>query len=88
VAGGLLGCDLSRPPDRQVSTRAAVAAIRWYQTTLSPRLGAQCRFKPTCSEYALTVIRRHGAVRGGWLTVKRLVRCGPWTPKGTIDPPE
>ena len=88
VAGGLLGCDLSRPPDRQVSTRAAVSAIRWYQTTLSSRLGAQCRFTPTCSEYALTVIRRHGAVRGGWLTAKRLVRCGPWTPKGTVDLPE
>jgi hypothetical protein len=88
VAGGLLGCDLSRPTDRQVATRAAVSAIRWYQATLSRRLGAQCRFTPTCSEYALTVIRRHGAVRGGWLTAKRLVRCGPWTPMGTLHPPD
>ena len=88
VAGGLLGCDLSRPPDRQVTTRAAVSAIRWYQATLSRRVGAHCRFTPTCSEYALAVIRRHGAVRGGWLTAKRLARCGPWTPMGTVDPPE
>jgi uncharacterized protein len=88
VAGGLLGCDLSRPPDRQVATRVAVSAIRWYQASLSHRLGARCRFTPTCSEYALAVIRRHGAVRGGWLTAKRLVRCGPWTPMGTVDPPE
>ena len=88
VAGGLLGCDLSRPPDRQVMTRAVVSAIRWYQATLSPRLGARCRFTPTCSEYALAVIRRHGAARGGWLTAKRLARCGPWTPMGTVDLPE
>ncbi len=88
VAGGLLGCDLSRPPDRQVTTRAAVSAIRWYQATLSRRVGAHCRFTPTCSEYALAVIRRHGAVRGGWLTAKRLARCGPWTPMGTVDLPD
>jgi hypothetical protein len=88
VAGGLLGCDLSRPPDRQVATRAAVSAIRWYQATLSRRIGGQCRFTPKCSEYALVVIRRHGAARGGWLTAKRLVRCGPWTAIGTVDPPE
>jgi putative membrane protein insertion efficiency factor len=88
VAGGLLGCDLSRPPDRQVTTHAAVSAIRWYQATLSRRLGAHCRFTPSCSEYALEVIRRHGAARGGWLTAKRLARCGPWTPMGTVDLPE
>jgi hypothetical protein len=87
IAGGLLGRDLSRPPDRQVTTRAAVSAIRWYQTTLSRRLAGQCRFTPTCSEYALAVISRHGAVRGGWLTAKRLARCGPWTQMGTVDPP-
>ena len=88
VAGGLLGCDLSRPPDRQIATRATVSAIRWYQGTLSRRLGARCRFTPSCSEYALAVIRRHGAARGGWLTAKRLVRCGPWTAMGTVDLPE
>jgi hypothetical protein len=88
VAGGLLGCDLSRPPGRQVTTRAALSAVRWYQTTLSRRLGGSCRFSPTCSEYARIVIERHGAVRGGWLTAKRLVRCGPWTKMGTVDPPE
>ncbi len=88
VAGGLLGCDLSRPPDRQVTARAAASAIRWYQANLSRRLGARCRFTPTSSEYALAVIRRHGAARGGWLTAKRLVRCGPWTPVGTVDWPD
>ena len=88
LAGGLLGCDLTRPPDHQVTTRVAVSAIRWYQATLSRRIGARCRFTPRCSDYALAVISRHGAARGGWLTAKRLVRCGPWTAMGTVDPPE
>ncbi len=88
AAGGVLGWDLSRPPGRQLTTRAAVSAIRWYQGALSGRLGVRCRFTPTCSNYALAVLGRHGAVRGGWLTAKRLVRCGPWTPMGTVDSPE
>jgi uncharacterized protein len=88
VAGGLLGCDLSRPPERQLTTRAAVSAIGWYKGALSRRLGTHCRFTPSCSDYALAVIRRHGAGRGGWLTAKRLVRCGPWTRMGTVDLPE
>jgi putative membrane protein insertion efficiency factor len=82
-----VGCDLSRPPARQVVTRAAVSAVRFYQRKLSPRLGATCRFTPTCSDYALAVIQKHGAVRGGWLATRRLIRCGPWTPVGTVDLP-
>jgi hypothetical protein len=83
-----LGCDLSRPPAQQATTRAAVSAIRWYQRTVSRHLGANCRFTPTCSDYALAVIRKHGAVRGGWLAARRIARCGPWTPMGTVDPPD
>jgi hypothetical protein len=82
-----VGCDLSRPPARQVVTRAAVSAIQLYQRTVSGRLNAKCRFTPSCSNYALAVIRKHGAVRGGWLATKRLIRCGPWTPMGTVDLP-
>jgi uncharacterized protein len=88
VAGGLLAVDLSRPPPAQVTGRLAVAAIRWYQATLSSRLGGQCRFTPTCSQYAVAVYARHGFVGGSWRTAKRIARCGPWTPKGTVDPPE
>ncbi|HOG30121.1 MAG TPA: membrane protein insertion efficiency factor YidD [Vicinamibacterales bacterium] len=82
--------DASRPPARQVSAGAAVAGIRFYQTRLAPHAGpwtAVCRFTPTCSRYAERVIARDGILRGGWLAVKRIARCGPWTPAGTHDPP-
>lgn len=49
-----------------------------YRYTLSPFIGHGCRFRPTCSEYALDAITLHGAVRGGWLAVRRLARCHPW----------
>lgn len=83
-----VGCDLARPPERQVTARAMAGGIRLYQRTLSGRLGTRCRFTPSCSHYALAVIQKHGAARGGWLATRRLVRCGPWTPMGTIDPPQ
>jgi len=82
--------DLSRPPPAQMTSRAALFGIRVYQSTLSPlmgRLGVNCRFTPSCSRYAALVIARDGIVRGSWLTAKRIVRCGPWTPMGTADPP-
>jgi putative membrane protein insertion efficiency factor len=68
----------------------ALSSIHIYQRTLAPaaaRIGLQCRFTPTCSRYAEEVIARDGAVRGGWLALKRVARCGPWTPPGTLDRP-
>ena len=59
--------------------------IRCYQVTLSPFLGGACRFQPTCSNYGLEAIARFGAWRGGWLTLKRLLRCRPFGPSG-YDP--
>jgi putative membrane protein insertion efficiency factor len=59
--------------------------IRVYQFLLSPWLGNQCRFFPTCSEYARIAIEKHGAAKGGWLALKRLLRCHPWHPGGA-DP--
>ncbi|MBI5802801.1 MAG: membrane protein insertion efficiency factor YidD [Verrucomicrobia bacterium] len=57
-------------------------ALRLYRWFVSPALtllfGAACRFEPSCSVYAMDAVRRHGAVRGGWLAVKRLARCQPW----------
>jgi len=82
--------DVTRPPSAQISSRAALLGIRVYQSTLSPllgQLGVRCRFKPSCSHYAAAVIARDGFVRGSWLAAKRVVRCGPWTPKGTADAP-
>ena len=88
VIASLLARDVSRAPGHQATARVAISAIRWYHTTLSPHLGVRCRFTPSCSLYAMTVIERHGVVRGGWLAVRRVARCGPWTKAGTADPPQ
>lgn len=86
----LLGWDVARAPADQLSARALIGVIDVYQATLSrglARVGAQCRFAPTCSHYGEEVIRRHGTLRGSWLAVRRVARCGPWTPLGTFDAP-
>lgn len=62
-----------------------MAAIRAYQYTLSPFIGGQCRFEPTCSRYALEAYERFGALKGTRLTVLRLLRCHPFC-KGGFDP--
>jgi len=93
VALGLLlalGLDLSRAPRDQISARFLLGGIHLYQATLSPRmgsLGVRCRFQPTCSHYGEGAIRKYGAWKGSWLALWRILRCGPWTPAGTVDPP-
>jgi len=62
-----------------------IAPIRFYRYFLSPWVGHQCRFTPSCSAYAITAIERHGAGKGLWLTLKRLGRCHPWA-RGGLDP--
>lgn len=62
--------------------------IRGYQWTLSPMLGARCRFYPSCSCYAHEAVERHGALHGLWLAVKRLSRCHPFSPGGYDPVPE
>lgn len=62
-----------------------IALVHLYRWLISPLLGPRCRFYPTCSEYALTALRHHGALRGGWLAIRRIVRCHPGHPGG-IDP--
>lgn len=52
--------------------------IYFYRYYISPMLPASCRFTPTCSQYALEALRKHGPVKGLWLTVRRLLRCNPW----------
>jgi len=62
--------------------------IRLYQLCLSPFFGTQCRFHPTCSAYAAEAISVHGALRGSWLAIRRLLRCHPWHPGGVDPVPE
>jgi len=59
--------------------------IRAYQLVLSPLLGPRCRFYPSCSHYAIEAIESHGALRGSWLSAKRICRCHPFNPGG-FDP--
>ncbi len=90
VAGLLLAADTFRPPADQLTSRAAIGLIHGYQATFSryfERTGVMCRFTETCSHYGEAVIREFGLVQGGWLAMKRVARCGPWTPLGTVDPP-
>lgn len=65
--------------------RLLLGAIRLYRKTLSPLIGQQCRFEPSCSHYGEEAIEKHGALRGSLLTVWRILRCGPWS-KGGYDP--
>lgn len=59
-----------------------IGLIRGYQYFLSPLIGNQCRFTPTCSHYAREAIEIHGAMKGLWYTVRRVSRCHPWHPGG------
>ena len=64
---------------------ALLAALRMYQGFLSPLLPSACKFYPSCSRYAYEAIERHGARRGSWLALRRLLRCRPFS-HGGIDP--
>lgn len=65
--------------------RPLIALVRWYQRYVSPLLPPSCIYTPTCSEYAIEALGRYGALRGGWLTLMRLIRCNPCH-KGGYDP--
>jgi uncharacterized protein len=62
-----------------------ILAVRGYQVSISPLLPATCRYHPSCSTYAIEAFERHGALRGGWLAAKRIVRCNPFV-AGGYDP--
>jgi uncharacterized protein len=73
---------------RRPVRRLLLGVIRFYSRAVSPALPARCRFYPTCSAYAAEAIERHGAARGTWLAVRRLVKCAPWHPGGVdLVPP-
>jgi hypothetical protein len=61
-----------------VMARCLAALVRGYRLVVRPIIPASCRFTPSCSQYALESLSRHGAGRGSWLTLRRLLRCQPW----------
>lgn len=66
--------------------KIALLCVNAYQFILSPWVGNQCRYVPTCSEYTKQAIERFGVIKGGWLGLKRLSRCHPYCKKDPIDP--
>jgi putative membrane protein insertion efficiency factor len=69
----------------QMISYVFIFLIRIYQYTLSPLMGRSCRFTPTCSAYGIEAFRKHGPIKGGLLTFKRIIRCNPWGGSG-YDP--
>ena len=65
-----------------IASRPAIFVVRLYQWCVSPFLGAACRFYPTCSHYTTEALERHGLIKGGWLAMKRLLRCHPFGTAG------
>lgn len=65
-----------------------IVLVQIYRHAISPLLPGACRYTPTCSEYGLLALRRHGALRGGWLTLKRFLSCNPWDGHGYDPVPE
>jgi putative membrane protein insertion efficiency factor len=73
------------PRARVILSAPFIALVYAYRVTLSPLMGGQCRFHPTCSQYALDAYREHGPFRGTYLTIRRVIRCQPFGGKG-FDP--
>ena len=70
------------------AARLLALPVRGYRLVFSPWVGHNCRFQPTCSAYALEALDRHGALRGGWLALRRILRCHPWGGAGVDNVPE
>lgn len=68
-----------------IFARLLIAPIHFYQRFISPLTPPACRFTPTCSQYAVEALQTHGALRGSWLAIKRILRCHPWGGSG-YDP--
>ena len=68
-----------------VATKACTAMVRFYRRRVSPMSAPKCRFAPTCSAYALEALEKYGALKGGWLSVRRILKCHPFH-KGGYDP--
>jgi len=71
---------------RECVLKLSIGMVRFYQRAISPLLGSNCRFSPTCSQYTIEAIEKYGVVRGTWKGVKRIARCHPFS-HGGYDPP-
>ena len=69
----------------KILTFPLVILIKFYQLAISPWLGKNCRYDPTCSHYTLEALKVHGLIKGGWLAMKRIASCHPWGGEG-YDP--
>ncbi|ABI56860.1 membrane protein insertion efficiency factor YidD [Alkalilimnicola ehrlichii] len=88
VAG--LGCPIHHRPvtplmRKNPLTLLLIGLVRVYQYGISPLIGPRCRYWPTCSHYAVEALQVHGPVRGGWMALRRFLRCHPWGGHG-VDP--
>ncbi len=79
---------MSAPRPKTPLARLAAAPIYFYRAVISPMKPPTCRFEPTCSSYALEALAKHGAVKGVWLTLRRVARCHPWGGSGYDPVPE
>ncbi|MDH6354783.1 putative membrane protein insertion efficiency factor [Dysgonomonas sp. PH5-45] len=70
---------------KKILSKILLGLVYFYKYSISPLLPAACRYTPTCSEYAVEAIKKHGPFKGGWLAVKRIARCNPWGGHG-YDP--
>ncbi|MDN5280198.1 MAG: uncharacterized protein PWR01_4163 [Clostridiales bacterium] len=79
------GHDCSSDEDRTFAARVGLNFIRFYQKWISPLLGANCRFQPTCSQYTFEAIEKYGFFKGSWMGFWRIMRCNPFS-RGGSDP--
>ena len=89
LVGGLaLAADVSRLPANQLTARSYIGCVRIYQAVGRPLLKGKvaCRYRPTCSDYSIAAVQRHGTLRGLVLTYKRIRSCTNDVPMGTVDP--
>ena len=84
----LFGADAMRPPQNQVIVRLFVASVAGYHLYIHPATSRfiRCRYTPTCSEYAVEVVRKYGIAKGGWMSMNRVLSCRPSVKMGTSDP--
>jgi uncharacterized protein len=79
---------MSRLGVSRLAARGIISAIELYRNMISPLRPPSCRFTPTCSQYAVDALREYGFIRGSWLAMVRLLKCGPWHPGGWDPIPE